>query len=234
MRQAKIIAVANQKGGTGKTTIAVHLAGAAGKRGFKTLIIDADPQESALSWVGMAANGQAFPAAIAGMSKLGGKIHTQIQRWAPDYDMIVIDCPPAAENPVSQAAIICSDLVVVPIMPSGLDVEAAERLKATYDAAASMREAAGGDPLRSLVVVSRKPPFGTVADVCIRDMKEIGFPMARIAVGQSVAFSEAFTLGCLVHDIPDSKKRAGPRMQIEALLDEILAIVGMAATADAA
>ena len=101
MKHARIIALVNQKGGPGKTTIAMHLAGTLARRSFKVLVVDADPQGTATRWASSAPDDAEFPAGIA---RLGGgdvKLHREVKKFLTDYDFIVIDCPPSADSPVS-------------------------------------------------------------------------------------------------------------------------------------
>ena len=119
---AKIIVVVNQKGGAGKTTVSMQLAGTLGRRGHKVLVIDADPQATATRWAASAAEGQAFPASLSGLSAAGGKVHREAQKYVEDYAFIVIDCPPAADSAVPQSALMIADLALVPVIPSPLDL----------------------------------------------------------------------------------------------------------------
>ena len=103
MPQAKIIAVVNQKGGPGKSTVAMVLAGTLGRRGSKVLVVDADPEQgSATRWVASASDEAPFPASIAGLGKTDAKLHREVQKFVADYDYIVIDCPPSVNSPVAQ------------------------------------------------------------------------------------------------------------------------------------
>lgn len=122
------IAVANLKGGTGKTTTAVHLAlGLA--RGGRTLLVDADPQGSALGWSEDAGD---FPLTVVpwpcrDLSRRVGQV-------AGDYEHLVLDTPPQHEHLVRQAMLVC-DHVVVPLAPSALEVA---RLGPTFTLAAEV------------------------------------------------------------------------------------------------
>ena len=83
---AKIITVANQKGGSGKTTVAMQLAGTLGRRDHRVLVIDADPQGTATRWASSAEDEKPFPATVAGLSAAGGKVHREVQKFAENYD----------------------------------------------------------------------------------------------------------------------------------------------------
>ncbi|MBA7496700.1 Sporulation initiation inhibitor protein Soj [subsurface metagenome] len=111
-----IISLVNQKGGVGKTTIAINLAYCLSDLGHKVLLIDGDPQGSVLQWQSIAGN-DAFdvlhhPEAI---------FHNDIGELAKGYKHVVIDAPPAIGN-ITQSILLASNLAIVPIGPSPLDI----------------------------------------------------------------------------------------------------------------
>jgi chromosome partitioning protein len=83
-----VIAVCNQKGGTGKSTIAVHLAVCFATAGQRTLLIDADPQQSALSWK---ADRPTDLPQIQVVGLPAPNLHKEIEAFKADYEVIVID-----------------------------------------------------------------------------------------------------------------------------------------------
>jgi chromosome partitioning protein len=85
-----IIAVVHQKGGVGKTTLALHLAAAASLQDERCLLIDADPQHSALDWSATRQTPPLFP--VVGMPR--PVLHRDVPGMAADYDTVVIDGPP--------------------------------------------------------------------------------------------------------------------------------------------
>ena len=131
---AKIIAVVNQKGGSGKTTLSMQMAGALARRGKKVLVVDADPQGTATRWAASAEDDNPFPAAVVGLSAASEKVHREVRKFVDNYDFILIDCPPAADSPVPQSALLVADLALVPIIPSPLDMWAAMDKSLTLNA----------------------------------------------------------------------------------------------------
>ncbi len=85
-----IISFLNQKGGVGKTTLAVHLATALARRGARVLMVDADPQGSGLDWSASRTGDPLFP--VIGLPK--PTIHRELPTIAADYAHVVIDGPP--------------------------------------------------------------------------------------------------------------------------------------------
>ena len=127
-----IISVINQKGGVGKTTLSISLAAALAARKLCVLLVDADPQASALDWV--AARGQDAPFAAVGMCK--PILHLELPKMARDFDAILIDGPPRVYD-VAKSAVMASDAVLIPVLPSQFDVWAATPATASSNGTAS-------------------------------------------------------------------------------------------------
>ena len=117
---ARIIAVAQQKGGAGKTTLAAQLAVAwAATR--SVALMDIDPQSSLTAWHGLrAANGKDVPQ-IHLSDVSGWRVGTELDRLRGGHDIVLIDCPPHAETETKNA-MRAADLVVIPVQPSPMDV----------------------------------------------------------------------------------------------------------------
>ena len=124
---AKIITIANQKGGVGKTTIAVNLAhGLALEQGAKILLVDADPAASAIKWFRRRGDAD-VPYTLTGGAQ--ANIHRTLPRLVQEggYDFALIDCPAGSSN-ITRSALMAADLVLVPVQPSLLDFDAADDL----------------------------------------------------------------------------------------------------------
>src|SRR3569623_2110194 len=104
----KVLAVLNQKGGVGKTTLAVHIASAIARRDYKVLLLDADPQGSALDWAAAREGDPLFP--VVGLPK--SSIHKQLPALTEKFDVVIIDGPPRTHE-VARSAIMASDLVLI-------------------------------------------------------------------------------------------------------------------------
>lgn len=125
---AILIAVANQKGGCGKTTTVMNLAGGLNKAGYRILVVDADPQASATVW--SIARGQgSLPFDVQTSRQLRGRFRPLAD--SEEFDIILIDCPPGVTDDgnesgrVARAAIREADAILVPLRPSTLDFSAA-------------------------------------------------------------------------------------------------------------
>jgi chromosome partitioning protein len=120
---AKIITIAQQKGGAGKTTMAAHLAVAwasSGKR--RVAIVDIDPQGSLTQWYKMRVQRMGEEDTNLTLSSISGwRVRSEIDRLKHTHDLIVIDSPPHTDAE-ARTAIRAADLVVVPLQPSPMDV----------------------------------------------------------------------------------------------------------------
>lgn len=114
-----VIAIISQKGGAGKTTLAIHLAAAAQDAGRVALIIDTDPQATASQWA--AWRGDTPPEVIdSPPPRLAAKVAAAQSQGA---ELIVIDTPPHADS-AARAAVEVADLVLIPCRPSAFDLSA--------------------------------------------------------------------------------------------------------------
>ncbi len=125
---ATIIAVANKKGGSGKTTTATNLAGAFMARGYRTLIVDADgSQSSAFSWRKTGASAGS-PYEVLGLQTTNVRSFLKAALAVDPYDVVLIDCPPRdpgeKEGEMLRNAVLVSNAVLIPVLPSGHDLRA--------------------------------------------------------------------------------------------------------------
>ena len=201
-----VVAIVNQKGGTGKTTLATNLASVLAEKG-KVLLLDADPQASSQNW---AASECASPEALAVKGLGKGNLLDQVRSIARDYDWTIIDGPPGITK-TSADAVRAADLVLIPAKPSPLDVWAASDIVAAVRA---RQKSNNGTPRAAFVITMTQPRtrLGRQIDAALA---ELGIPVLRARTTQRVAYPNAINDGNSVVDGQDQTAR-----------NEILAIRG--------
>lgn len=204
-----IIGILNQKGGVGKTTLAVNLAAAMQRQGGRVLLIDADPQGSALDWAAAREEPPLF--AVVGLPR--ATVHKEIAVIGEGYDHIVIDGPPRVTD-LARSAIMASDLVLIPVQPSPYDIWAADEVVKLIAEARVYKE-----NIKSVFVVNRK-----IANTAIgRDVGEAlaayPVPVLKAFVTQRVVFAEAVAQGKSIFEIDQVGLAA---KEVQAVLDELM------------
>lgn len=215
---AKLIIVTNQKGGAGKTTAAVHLAGTSVRRGFKTLLIDADKQGTATKWVAQAEEGQPHKIRVMGLAMAEAKIAQEVKQYVDDYDIILVDCPPSVDSPIPQVMMMIADLAIVPIVPKPGDLWASTDLLELAERASAVNPELKVRLLGSNVIANLAMSKHSLSSMAT--MRESA-PLFKTRLHQRTAFVEAMLTGDSVHYFGGSAKSA--IAEVETLFDEIVA-----------
>jgi len=178
----KTIAIISQKGGVGKTTIAVHLAVEAETRSLTTVVFDLDPQGSAASWGDRRKQLSPFPAVEAAQaSRLTTLLSMAEEQGA---DLAIIDSAPNADA-ASLSAARAADLILIPCRPATFDLHA---IGTTLDLARVANRPAW-------VLLNAVPSQGKVGSEAVAILKEAGVQVADLMIHQLVAFSHAVNDG---------------------------------------
>lgn len=222
---ALIVVVANQKGGSGKTTVSMQLAGTIAQRGLRVLVADTDPQATATRWAASAPDDAPFPAAVIGLSAAEGKVHRELRRHVDNYDLIVVDCPPAVDSTIPQSALVVGDLAIVPVIPSPADLWATVGIRRVID---NIR-AGANETLKSRLLLNQCDPHRTLAREALEILPEFGIELATSRLGHREVYRQSVALGATVHVLGSRATQA--IAEVEALADEVLALVGMTAPA---
>src|ERR1700712_6034970 len=167
-RMAIVITVAQQKGGTGKTTLAANLAAALAPS-RSVALVDIDPQHSLARW------NERRPKTAAKLMFLevsGWRVTGELDRLKAAFDIVLIDSPPQIDTD-ARLAIRGADLVLIPVQPSPPDIWAAE----------GTLKLAAGEKRRVTLVLNRLPPTGRLREAMVASLHEGGHPLLVATIG---------------------------------------------------
>ncbi len=206
-----IVALLNQKGGVGKTTLALHLAGRWAGKGRRVLVVDADPQGSALDWSEQRASlGHPRLFGVLGLPR--ETLHRELPAIAADVDHVIVDGAPRIAG-VARSALLAADVVIVPATPSPLDGWASAEMLRLLDEARVFRP-----DLIARMVLNRCATRTVIARETAEAMAGQEPPVLAARIGQRVIFAEAAATGQLAHELDPGSLAAA---EIAALAAEV-------------
>lgn len=209
----KVISLLNQKGGVGKTTLSINIATVLAKQSDKegsVLLIDADPQGSALDWSGAAGDVKS-PVTVMGYPK--SNLHQKIEDFGKGRDYIVIDGAPRVTD-LARSCIIASDLVLIPVQPSPYDIWASNEIVKLIQEAMIYKPS-----LKAAFVINRKIPNTTIGRDVRDALEQFQLPVLSASVTQRIVFAESASAGISVVDVDDKSNAAH---EIKRLTKEIV------------
>ncbi|MCK7177109.1 ParA family protein [Enterobacter cloacae] len=204
---AKIIAILNGKGGVGKTTSTINIATAIQRKGFSVAVVDTDPQGSISNWFDE--EKCAFDLTEAASEK---EVY-QVRKSLKLYDYVIIDGA-AAISAISSAAVMVSDLVVIPVTPSPLDFAACGAILAVIEARQDLQ------PVEARFLITKKIPHSKMLAVLKDSIEDTGVPAFRTSISQRQAYVKVMLDGSTVFDTDDGAAKG----EIDVLTNEILEI----------
>lgn len=216
---AYICTVYNQKGGSGKTTTSVNLAGTLGLLGLKVLIVDMDEQGTTTRWIAQSTDPGSFLGTPTNLAKMGGNFTQALRNQIELYDYIIIDCPPAINSPIPSAALMISDLAILPVVPSPADLWAVIAAKELAKSVQFRNPALKARVL--LNMFQRQTSLGRESMAVLEEDGEI--PLFATSFGLRAAYRESQLVGSTVHKIPRSKEAVS---EVEGLAAEVMQIRG--------
>ena len=206
----RVIAVINQKGGTGKTTLALNLAAGLARRA-PTAVIDADPQRSISQWIAMGGSERELPVA----TPIGDNPAATIAEMKKSHRYVVVDCPPTVQGAVIDAVMAVADRVLIPVLPSPLD------LWASVEMAALVREAQQKNrALQAWLVLNQVETRNALSRVMQQAVAEFDLPLLQASLQRRAAYRSAAVEGVSVYGLGGRGMQAVA--DIEAIIEELL------------
>ena len=206
----RVIAVLNQKGGTGKTTLALNLAAGLARRA-PTMVADADPQRSISQWIGMSEDAQGLPP----VTQIGADAVATFTRLKRGYRHVVVDCPPTVHGPIIEAVMGAADVVLIPVLPSPLD------LWASVEMAALVGEARKKYPaLQAYLILNQVETRNALSRVMQQAVAELDVPLLLANMQRRAAYRSAAVEGVSVYALGSRGVLAVE--DIETIIEEIL------------
>ena len=205
-----VIAVINQKGGAGKTTLAMNLAAGLARHG-DTVVMDLDPQGSSRQWASL---GQApFPASV---QQIGGTwdartLHQNYQ----SYQHMVLDCPPSLESHASRQALRACDVALIPVLPSPIDLWASLKLPQEIEEARKVNP-----NIKAYLVLNQLEPNSALSSAMQDALLEFGIPVLNAVIRRRAVYRSAALEGNSVFQMGGHGTQAAE--EIDAIIKEVI------------
>jgi chromosome partitioning protein len=188
-----IVALLNQKGGVGKTTLATHVAGELAMRGQHVVLLDADPQGSSLDWTQRRSQ-QGLPRLFSAVGLARETLHQEAPELARRADHVIIDGPPRIAA-LARSALLAAERVLIPVQPSPYDLWASAEMVALIREAQVFRPA-----LRAAFVINRRVSTTVIGREARQALADQPLPALRAEVHQRIVFADSVAAGRLARE----------------------------------
>ena len=205
-----VIAVANQKGGVGKTTLAMNMAAGLTRRG-SCIVVDADPQRSATMWIELSDAPREFPAKVVPAED---EIKKQIIQLQTEFDYIEIDCPPEIKSDSTMSAMEISQVLLIPLLPSPMDLWASTCIEELIKRVQQVNPT-----ISAFVVLNQIEPRSAMSRGMDGALQELNIPVLHHRLGRRASYRTAALEGCSVYDLGYRGQIASE--EIDNIIDEV-------------
>jgi chromosome partitioning protein len=208
-----ILAVVNQKGGTGKSTVATNIAACFAAEGREVLLIDADPQHTALDWRADRPDNQPLLQTIGLPVR---NLHQELEPFRRKYEVIIIDGG-GRITATARAAVMVSDFLIVPILPSKPDLLSTQDFfREVINEVTAVKDIQGA-------ILINQVQTGTLINREVREhLKELHYPVFDTVLHLYVAYKEAMAAGLSVMEYDPKSKAAQEMAAFFHELEEVL------------
>jgi chromosome partitioning protein len=203
----KVIAFLNPKGGSGKTTATINVSSCLANSRNRVAVVDTDPQMSLTNW------NRAEKAPFDVFTASSEKDVYQVRKELADYDFVIIDGA-GSLSVITSAAVMVSDLIIIPVTPSPLDFSAAGSVVTVLEAQAYNR------PVEARFLITRKIEQATMLNVLKESITQTGIKAFRTAISQRQSYVKSVLDGESVFETNDNAAKG----EIQILTREIVAL----------
>ena len=218
-----VLSYAGQKGGAGKSTLAIATAAEFHRRGHRTLLIDADKQGTSATWGSVAAEVDEKDYSYPDVIMMRSNLHKQLSSVAQGYDVVIVDCP-GRDDDQQRGALAVSDLVLVPVTPDTSDVWALAGTTELVAQAKTFRP-----ELQAYLVLNRLRSSTSEAESARETLSQADLPILNTEIGLRVAFGRFPDTGLGLVDFQPDGKAA---LELRHLVDEIEQLIESTSTQD--
>lgn len=202
----QVIALVGNKGGTGKTTLAINLASMLNEKA-PTILLDADPQGSSMQWK------QVSDTSSLEVDEASEDTASIIDRTG-GYDYCVVDCPPSVQSSQTREVLRRCNVALIPVQPSPLDMWASIHVEREVAEAYQVNES-----MRALLVINQLEPRTRLSQLALNAMDELELPCARTSIKRRAAHRNAVLEGRSIADVGWRGREAAK--EIRQLIDEL-------------
>ncbi len=203
-----VIALVGNKGGAGKTTLTVNLAVGLG-RSSSVVILDTDPQGSSAQWRTIA-DDEAVPPVISATDNLAARVKDLVGQ----YDYLMVDCPPYVQATQTLSILQLSDVALIPVQPSPLDLWASIHIEKAVE-----RARINNPSLRTLLVINQLEPRTTLSQLMREALAEIRVPVADTSIRRRAVYRASAVEGRSVYTM--GKRGAQAAAEMDQLIAEV-------------